>query len=125
MNPHIDSPLPSPSLSKPDCIFCKLVANEIPANVVCRTETVVVFEDIAPQAPVHWLAVHAHHSDSHSQTQHPQVFAELLEALRLAAAEQGLSDYRLVINNGAGAGQTVFHLHVHLMAGRPLAWPAG
>lgn len=122
---------PQPTLFPPhpswqaDCLFCKILAGQIPAKVVFKTESVLVFEDIAPQAPTHWLAIHTHHTASHSQTTEASIFADLLHALQQAAQQHGVSDYRLVINNGAGAGQTVFHTHVHLMAGRPLAWPAG
>jgi histidine triad (HIT) family protein len=108
-----------------DCLFCQIVAGSIPAKKVLETETALVFEDITPQAPIHWLIIAKTHTASHLETTDEAVYATLLSIAREAAIQQGLTDYRLVINNGAGAGQSVFHMHLHLLAGRPFSWPPG
>lgn len=120
MMSHNDSVLPVA-----DCLFCRILHGDIPAQVVARTHQVLGFQDIQPQAPTHWLFIHRQHTASHGQTEDPQVFADLLAAARDAARDHGLEHYRLIINNGAGAGQSVFHLHLHLLAGRKLQWPPG
>lgn len=116
----------APSLANhPDCLFCKILAQQIPAALVWESAQVVIFNDISPQAPTHWLCIHRQHTDSHAQTTDNQLYADLMAAARDAAHQQGLTDYRLVMNNGAQAGQSVFHMHLHLLAGRPLSWPPG
>ena len=108
----------------PDCLFCKIVAGGIPANVVYRDENAIGFDDIHPVAPVHVLFVPKRHIDSVSSMQPSD--AEAVGHLMLAAAkyarERGIeaSGYRLVANVGPDAGQTVFHLHLHLIGGKPL-----
>lgn len=109
----------------PDCLFCKIVAGEIPAQKVLSTEQVTAFRDISPQAPTHVLLIPNTHTPKASETEDPEVFSTLMEAARSVAAQEGLEDYRLVINNGPGAGQTVFHLHMHLLGGRDFHWPPG
>ena len=108
-----------------DCLFCRIVAGTIPAEIVEQTETTTAFRDISPQAPTHLLIIPNQHVASASAVTTPEVFAELLSTTTRLAQRLDLSDYRLVINNGAGAGQTVFHLHLHLLAGREFAWPPG
>ncbi|MCX4822985.1 histidine triad nucleotide-binding protein [Streptomyces sp. NBC_01142] len=112
-----------------DCLFCKIVAGEVPATVVRETETIVAFRDINPQAPTHVLVIpKAHYPDAVSlAAAEPQLTADLLrEAGEVAAQEKAVeAGYRIVFNTGAGAGQTVFHAHAHLLAGRGLAWPPG
>ncbi|QDY76671.1 histidine triad nucleotide-binding protein [Streptomyces qinzhouensis] len=112
-----------------DCLFCKIVAGEVPATVVRETEHVVAFRDINPQAPTHVLVIpKAHYPDAASlAAAAPGLAAELLaEAGQVAADEKAEeSGYRIVFNTGAGAGQTVFHAHAHLLAGRGLSWPPG
>ncbi|GAA1216284.1 histidine triad nucleotide-binding protein [Kitasatospora nipponensis] len=105
-----------------DCLFCKIVAGEIPATVVRKGEHTLAFRDIHPQAPTHILVVpHAHHPNAAAlAAAEPLVAAELLTEAAAVAAGEGLSDYRLIFNTGAGAGQTVFHAHVHVLGGRPL-----
>ena len=102
-----------------DCIFCKIVAREIPAEVVAESEHTLAFRDISPKAPVHVLVVpKVHHPDAASlAVAEPQVAAELLAQTRIIATQEGYEDYNLVFNTGAGAGQTVFHAHVHVLAG--------
>ncbi|MBK8190251.1 MAG: histidine triad nucleotide-binding protein [Vampirovibrionales bacterium] len=112
-------------MSSSDCLFCKIAAAELPADVVYRDDAVTIFRDIHPQAPTHLLIIPNRHVASASQVADPQVFASLFSAATAIAQDHALRDYRLVINNGAGAGQSVFHLHVHLLSGRALQWPPG
>jgi histidine triad (HIT) family protein len=110
-----------------DCIFCSIVAGDIPADIVLRTDDVVAFRDIQPGAPTHILLIPTeHHSDAASVAQaDPALAGALLAAAGEVAASEGLEDYRLIFNTGAGAGQTVFHAHLHLMGGRAMSWPPG
>ncbi len=105
-----------------DCIFCKIVAGEIPSAKVYEDELVLVFRDIEPQAPVHLLVIpKAHLSGAAAVTaQNSAVVAHIFEVIAAITAEQGITDYRVVTNNGAEAGQTVHHLHFHILAGRQL-----
>lgn len=112
-----------------DCLFCKIAAGEIPATLVHEDEVCVAFNDINPQAPVHILVIPRVHIDSLDRA--PAGEAGLLGHLLLTAAEiarkQGFAEngYRVVINTNADGGQTVFHLHVHLLAGRTFIFPPG
>ncbi|MEU0369498.1 histidine triad nucleotide-binding protein [Streptomyces sp. NPDC006283] len=112
-----------------DCLFCKIVAGEVPATVVRETETTVAFRDINPQAPSHVLVIpKAHYADAADLAAGaPQLAADVLrEAGQIAADEKVVeSGYRVVFNTGAGAGQTVFHAHAHVLGGRGLQWPPG
>ena len=111
-----------------DCLFCKIVAGEIPAEVVHTTERTVAFRDLNPQAPTHVLVVPRDHYENAAAVAagDPAVAAELLTtAAAVATAEGRGDDYRLVFNTGADAGQTVFHTHLHLLAGRSFTWPPG
>jgi histidine triad (HIT) family protein len=108
-----------------DCLFCKIIAGDIPSQKVADTDTILAFNDIAPQAPVHVLVIHKRHTPSLSETDNNALLGELLGGVRDVARQLNLSDYRVVLNNGAGAGQSVFHVHAHLLAGRPLLWPPG
>jgi histidine triad (HIT) family protein len=108
-----------------DCLFCKIIAGDIPAQTVANTDSVVAFNDIAPQAPVHVLVIHKRHTPSLMETNDNALLGELMGGVRDVAKQLNLSDYRVVINNGPGAGQSVFHVHAHLLAGRPLQWPPG
>ena len=112
-----------------DCLFCKIIAGEIPTDFVHQDERCVVLRDINPQAPMHVLVIpreHLESLDDAAQTDEP-VLGHLLRVGARVANEQGHgeSGYRTVINTGADAGQSVFHLHVHVLAGRPLNWPPG
>jgi histidine triad (HIT) family protein len=108
----------------PDCLFCRIVANQIPATVVHETETTLAFRDIAPKAPVHVLVIpKEHHPDVVTLARaDPQAAADVLaSAAAVAEAEGVLADgFRLIFNNGAWAGQEVFHVHAHVLGGRPL-----
>jgi histidine triad (HIT) family protein len=112
-----------------DCIFCKIVNGEIPSNIVYQDADYVAFRDIAPAAPTHILVVPRKHIGSIAEavkTDEPLVSKMLLIATQIAASEKvDASGYRLVINTGKDGGQSVFHLHVHLLAGRAMAWPPG
>ncbi len=110
-----------------DCLFCRIVAGEIPGEVVHETERTLAFRDINAQAPTHVLVVpRAHYPNAAALAAgDPEASAELIGAAATVAAAEGHDDYRLVFNTGAGVGQTVFHAHLHLLAGRPMSWPPG
>jgi histidine triad (HIT) family protein len=110
-----------------DCIFCSIVAGDIPAEVVARTETAVAFRDLNPQAPVHVLVVPRTHVADAAELadREPETVAELVRVARDVVAEAGHDSYRLVLNTGSDAGQSVFHAHLHVLAGRTQAWPPG
>lgn len=110
------------------CIFCRIVAGEVPATIVHNTATTVAFRDVSPQAPTHVLVVPRTHVVNAAElaTLEPGTMADLVAAAAEVAEGEGLGgDYRLVFNTGAGAGQTVFHTHLHLLGGRSLSWPPG
>lgn len=114
--------------SDPNCLFCRIIRGEIPAKKVHEDEYVFAFEDIDPKAPTHVLIIPKRHFSGLKEAEAGD--AEIIGRCHLAAAqiahqrniEQG---YRTVLNVGPGAGQSVFHLHVHLLGGRPLTWPPG
>ncbi|MEV0257191.1 histidine triad nucleotide-binding protein [Streptomyces sp. NPDC050732] len=110
-----------------DCLFCKIVAKEVPATLVRETETTVAFRDINPQAPTHVLVIpKAHYPDAASlAAAEPQIAADVLREAGEVAAQEKAESYRIVFNTGAGAGQTVFHTHAHVLGGRGLQWPPG
>lgn len=109
------------------CLFCKVVSGEIPATVVKRVEGMLAFKDINPQAPTHLLAIPTAHVASLNDARDDHALGRLLAFARDLAREVGLADagYRLVVNTNADGGQTVFHLHVHVLGGRPMRWPPG
>lgn len=112
-----------------DCLFCQIAEGSIPSERVAETERILAFRDINPAAPTHVLLIpKEHEADSAAQLHggHAAMLADLFElAAQIAADEQLEEGWRLVTNVGAGAGQSVFHLHVHLLGGRPLGWPPG
>ena len=111
-----------------DCIFCKIANGEIPATKVYEDETVVAFNDLEPQAPVHILIIPKMHIASADEINEDNsaVVAHIFEVAAKVAKEKGLTNgYRIVNNCGADGGQTVKHLHFHLMGGRQFGWPAG
>lgn len=115
-------------MSTDGCLFCRIVAGDIPAEIVHRTADSIAFRDIAPQAPVHVLVIpRAHHADISALTAaDPALAGRLLADVAAVAAAEGVGEaYRLVFNTGAGAGQSVFHVHGHVLGGRALAWPPG
>lgn len=111
-----------------DCLFCKIVRGEIPSEKVYEDELVYVFKDIAPTAPVHLLVIPKEHISKLDEVdeKNSAVIAHIYEVIAKLSKDLDLSDgFRVVSNCGESAGQTVFHIHFHLLAGRPLAWPAG
>jgi histidine triad (HIT) family protein len=118
-----------PIMSEPDCLFCRIIAREIPADFVREDDRSLVISDINPQAPTHLLVIPREHLDSldDASQKDEALLGHLLRVAAQVANAAGLdeSGYRTVINTGAGAGQSVFHLHVHVLGGRPLNWPPG
>lgn len=112
-----------------DCLFCAIASGDIPADVVYSDDAVVAFRDINPQAPVHVLVIpRAHHANvAEVAAADPALAGLLLAAAGEVAAQQGIVDsgYRIVLNTGEGAGQSVFHVHAHVLGGRDLTWPPG
>ena len=112
-----------------DCLFCSIVAGEIPAEIIYQDEQAIALRDINPQAPTHILVLPREHMESldDASQKDEALLGHLLRVAARIANEQGLSEsgYRTVINTGAGAGQSVFHLHVHLLGGRNMSWPPG
>jgi histidine triad (HIT) family protein len=112
-----------------DCLFCRVVAGEVPSEPVHSTGSIYAFRDVTPQAPVHVLLVPRNHYDNAAELANaePAVMAELMQAAGTVAADLGVADsgYRLVFNTGAEANQTVNHVHLHLLGGRPMGWPPG
>jgi histidine triad (HIT) family protein len=110
-----------------DCLFCKIVAGDIPGEVVHTTERTVAFRDVNPQAPLHVLVVPRDHYDNAAAlaTGDPESSAELLRTAAAVATAEGYDDYRMVFNTGPSSGQSVFHTHLHLLAGRSFTWPPG
>jgi histidine triad (HIT) family protein len=112
-----------------DCIFCRIVSGEIPATVVHASERLVAFRDIDAKAPVHILVVPREHLASldAADERHRSLLGEILLLARRLARDEGVADrgYRTVINTGAEGGQSVHHLHLHLLGGRALGWPPG
>ncbi len=112
-----------------DCLFCRIVAGELPAEVVLDSEHALAFRDVNPQAPTHVLVVpKEHHPDTASLAEaDPRQLGEVFRTAAAVAKAEGLVEagYRLVTNTGPHAGQTVHHLHVHVLGGRPMSWPPG
>lgn len=111
-----------------DCLFCKIASGAIPVERVYEDERMVAFPDINPQAPVHVLVIPKQHipSHAHAAAGDAEMMGHLLWAAAEVARKKGLTKgYRLVINSGADAGQTVDHLHLHVLGGRPMGWPPG
>jgi histidine triad (HIT) family protein len=112
-----------------DCLFCKISTKQIPAKVLYEDHTVMAFEDIAPQAPVHVLVIPRKHIPSLAPLGEPdgQLLAHMTAVLNRLAVEKGVAEsgYRVVINNGPNANQSVGHLHLHLLGGRAMSWPPG
>jgi histidine triad (HIT) family protein len=109
------------------CVFCAIVAGQIPAQVVRRGERVLAFRDLNPQAPTHVLVISTEHHENvvALAADDPQAMAELVAVGHAIAVEEGDGEFRLVFNTGAGVGQSVFHVHGHVLAGRGFAWPPG
>ena len=112
-----------------DCLFCKIINKEIKSSIVFESDNVLIFEDISPKAPVHLLAVPKKHIASILEIEKldSAVLKELMEAMGRVALEMGLDEegFRIVTNTGSGAGQSVEHLHFHIMGKRKFNWPPG
>ncbi len=112
-----------------DCLFCKLAAGQIPATILFQDDTLAVFADINPQAPLHLLIIPKKHIASLNDLSAADdaLVGEMVRRAAAIATEHGYDErgYRTVFNTNRDAGQTVFHIHLHLLAGRPLAWPPG
>lgn len=112
-----------------DCLFCKILREEIPADIVYESGTAIAFRDISPQAPTHVLIIPRKHIATINNIEEgdEEVVGSLFTAARAIAKAEGLAEdgYRVTMNCGEAAGQTVFHLHLHLLGGRSLSWPPG
>ena len=116
-------------MSEQDCLFCKILAGDIPADVVYESESAIAFRDINPQAPTHVLVIPRKHIATINDIEEAdrELVGDLYLAAQEIAASEGMAEsgYRAVMNCNAGAGQSVFHIHLHVLGGRPLAWPPG
>ena len=110
-----------------NCLFCKIIKGEIPSDKLYEDKDIFAFRDIAPQAPVHFLVIPKKHISGPGTVTHEdeQVMGKLLRVADEIAKNEGIEQYRLVFNNGEAAGQTVFHVHMHVLGGRSLGWPPG
>ncbi len=110
-----------------ETLFSKIIQRQIPADIIYEDDQALAFRDINPQAPVHFLVIPkkpiAKLSDASDEDQ--ALLGYLLLVANKVAAQEGLTDFRVNVNNGAGASQTVFHLHIHVLGGRPFSWPPG
>jgi histidine triad (HIT) family protein len=110
-----------------DCLFCRIVSKEIPSTIVAEDAHCLAFRDINPQAPTHILVIPKEHVPSLNQMTDPALAGRVLAFARDLAVKEGIAErgYRVVINTNAEAGQTVFHLHAHVLGGRAQGWPPG
>lgn len=108
-----------------NCIFCKIANKEIPAQLLYEDEYTVAFNDLNPQAPTHILVIPKKHYASLNEVDDKEVMSALLNAVKKVTEKLSITDYRTVINTGKAAGQEVFHIHLHVLAGRPFNWPPG
>jgi histidine triad (HIT) family protein len=116
-------------MSSENCLFCKIVAGDIPAEIIYESESAIGFRDVNPQAPTHVLIIPREHIATINDLDagHEVTVGNLYMAAKAIAADEGFADdgYRVVMNCNEAAGQTVFHIHLHLLGGRSLAWPPG
>ncbi len=112
-----------------DCLFCKIVKGEIPTDFIYEDDDVVAFNDLNPQAPHHFLCIPKQHiaTTNELEGEQAQIIGKLFLAAKSIAADRGVAEdgYRLVMNCNQHGGQTVFHIHLHVLAGRPMSWPPG
>ncbi|HCD71545.1 MAG TPA: histidine triad nucleotide-binding protein [Thermovirga lienii] len=110
-----------------DCIFCRIIKGELPAQFVYKDEKVVVIRDINPQAPTHLLVIPREHVPSADKVEDPSLWSQVMGVATKVAKDLGLVEdgYRVVLNCGDRAGQTIYHLHVHVLSGRFFRWPPG
>ena len=110
-----------------DCLFCKIIEKKIPASLVYEDDRVIAFSDINPQAPTHILVLPKRHIDTLNDisTEDDQLIGELVRRAMTIAKDRNISSFRTVFNTNREAGQSVFHIHLHLLGGRPMHWPPG
>ncbi|MAE69401.1 MAG: histidine triad nucleotide-binding protein [Gemmatimonadetes bacterium] len=111
-----------------DCLFCSIAKGDIPADIVMETPDAVAFRDIAPEAPTHILVIPREHVESVARAgadRNDAMLGSLMRAATDLAVQEGIESYRIVTNVGEDAGQSVFHLHLHLLGGRAMSWPPG
>ncbi|XCN73439.1 MAG: histidine triad nucleotide-binding protein [Candidatus Electrothrix aestuarii] len=110
-----------------NCLFCKIIKGEIPSDKLYEDDEVLVFRDIAPTAPVHFLVIPKKHINGPAAVaeEDQALIGKLMRIGSQVAKEEGIEAFRVVFNNGAEAGQTVFHIHMHIIGGRSLNWPPG
>jgi histidine triad (HIT) family protein len=110
-----------------DCVFCRIARGEIPATIVAENATCIAFRDLGPQAPVHALVIPREHVASLNEVKSPALLADVMALAVEVARKDGIaaSGYRVVFNTNADGGQTVYHLHAHVLGGRHMAWPPG
>ena len=110
-----------------NCVFCKIASGEIPATIVKREGNMLAFRDLNPQAPTHLLVIPTTHVDSLNDAKDPDLLGGLLAFARDVAKDSGIEKkgYRVVVNTNPDGGQTVFHLHLHVLGGRAMRWPPG
>lgn len=116
-------------MSEQDCLFCKILVGDIPADIVYESESAIAFRDINPQAPTHVLVIPRKHISTINDIEEADraLVGDLYLAAQEIAAAEGMAEsgYRAVMNCNEGAGQSVFHIHLHVLGGRPLTWPPG
>jgi len=108
-----------------DCLFCRIIDGKVPAQIVVDDDDVLAINDVFPRAPFHVLVMPKTHVARLAELEDAALGGKLLATARRVAREAGHRDYRLVVNNGEAAGQSVDHLHIHLLGGRPFEWPPG
>ena len=108
-----------------DCLFCRIIGGKVPSQVIHDDDDLLVINDVFPRAPFHVLVMPKQHVARLSELEDAALGGRLLQAARRVASDAGHKDYRLVVNNGGGAGQSVDHLHIHVLAGRAFEWPPG
>jgi histidine triad (HIT) family protein len=111
-----------------DCLFCKIAAGDIPADKLYEDDDVVAFRDISPEAPQHFLVIPKKHLINLSDVaeEDEKLVGKMMRVSAIVAAETGITEgYRTVMNNGPKVGQVIFHLHMHVLGGRPMGWPPG
>jgi len=111
----------------PDCLFCRIVAGEVPVTILRESDRVIAFRDVSPQAPTHVLVIPREHHEDVGSLAHadPETLVEVIREATAIAGEDQLDAFRLVFNTGSGAGQSVFHVHGHVLGGREMRWPPG
>ena len=109
------------------CLFCRIASGEIPARIVAEDATCIAFRDVNPQAPVHVLVIPRAHVPSLNEVASPALLADVMQMAREVAKQEGIaaSGYRVVLNTNADGGQSVAHLHAHVLGGRHMGWPPG